>query len=130
MKFSEVFKSKDNIHLDKKTLVILRWLAIIGQLITIILVFFILKFQLPIFYCLVIIFFGVLSNLYLQFKVKENQLKNFRSTIYLLYDLIQLSLLLYFTGGITNPFIVFLVVPSIVSSTSLKFPFRTYPAKH
>ena len=81
MKFSEVFKSKDNIHLDKKTLVILRWLAIIGQLITIILVFFILKFQLPIFYCLVIIFFGVLSNLYLQFKVKENQLKNFRSTI-------------------------------------------------
>ena len=119
MKFSEIFKSKDNIYLDKKTLVILRWLAIVGQLITIIFVFFILKFQLPIFYCLVIIFFGTLSNLHLQFKVIENQLNNFRSTIYLLYDLIQLSLLLYFTGGITNPFTILLIIPAIVSSTFL-----------
>ena len=119
MKFSEIFKSKDNIYLDKKTLVILRWLAIVGQLITIIFVFFILKFQLPIFYCLVIIFFGTLSNLYLQFKVKENQLNNFRSTIYLLYDLVQLSLLLYLTGGITNPFTILIIIPAIVSSTFL-----------
>ena len=35
MKFSEVFTSKDNIQLDKKTLVILRWIAIFGQFITI-----------------------------------------------------------------------------------------------
>ena len=42
MKFSEFFKTKDNIYLDRKTLAILRWIAIIGQLITINVVFFIL----------------------------------------------------------------------------------------
>ena len=41
MKFSEVFTSKDNIHLDKKTLVILRWIANVGQFITISAVYFI-----------------------------------------------------------------------------------------
>ena len=49
MKFSEVFTSKDNIQLDKKTLVILRWLALIGQYFTICSVYFILNFKLPFF---------------------------------------------------------------------------------
>ena len=44
MKFSEVFRSKDNIKLDKKTLVILRWIAIVGQFITISIVYFFLTF--------------------------------------------------------------------------------------
>ena len=41
------------------------------------------------------------------------------STIVLLYDLIQLASLLYLTGGIKNPFVIFLIVPAIVSSTLL-----------
>jgi len=119
MKFSEVFTSKDNIQLDKKTLVILRWIAIVGQFFTISIVYFFLSFELPFFYCSVIILVGVLSNIYLQFKVKENQLNNFSSTIYLLYDLVQLATLLYLTGGITNPFTILLIIPAIVSSTFL-----------
>ena len=91
MKFSEVFISKDNIQLDKKTLVILRWIAIVGQFLTISIVYFFLRFELPFFYCSAIILFGVLTNIYLQFKVRGNQLSNFSSTIYLLYDLVQLS---------------------------------------
>ena len=91
MKFSEVFTSKDNIQLDKKTLVILRWIAIVGQFFTISVVYFFLSFELPFFYCSAIILFGVLTNIYLQFRVKENQLSNFSSTIYLLYDLVQLA---------------------------------------
>ena len=119
MKFSEIFTSKDNIQLDKKTLVILRWIAIVGQFFTISIVYFFLSFELPFFYCSVIILVGVLSNIYLQFKVKENQLNNFSSTIYLLYDLVQLAILLYLTGGITNPFTILLIIPAIVSSTFL-----------
>ena len=119
MKFSEVFVSKDNIQLDKKTLVSLRWLALVGQYLTIGIVFFIFKFELPFFYCSLVIFIGVLTNFYLQFKFKKNQLNNFASTFFLFYDLIQLSLLLYLTGGITNPFAILLIVPSIVSSTFL-----------
>jgi len=119
MKFSEFFTSKDSVHLDKKTLVILRWIALVGQFLTISIVYFIFKFELPFLYCSFIIFIGILSNFYLQFKFKKNQLNNFASTFFLFYDLIQLSLLLYLTGGITNPFSILLIVPAIVASTFL-----------
>tara|TARA_Y100000590_G_scaffold314153_1_gene355144 strand:- start:408 stop:1694 length:1287 start_codon:yes stop_codon:yes gene_type:complete len=119
MKFSEIFTSKDNIQLDKRTLVFLRWIAFAGQYITISLVFFVFEYKLPFFYCTTIIVFGVLTNIYLQFKFKNNQLNNFASTFCLFYDLIQLSFLLYLTGGITNPFIILIIVPSIVSATFL-----------
>jgi two-component system, sensor histidine kinase RegB len=119
MKFSEVFSSKDNIQLDKKTLVILRWIAIVGQYITISVVFFILDFKLPFFYCNAIILLGVMANLYLQFLEKESQLSNIKASSYLLYDIIQLSLLLFLTGGVTNPFTILLIVPAAVSSTFL-----------
>ena len=119
MKFSEVFTSKDNIQLDKKTFVILRWLAIVGQYFTISVVYFILSFEILFFYCSVIILIGAVTNIYLQFKFKENQLNNLTSTIFLFYDLIQLTLLLYLTGGITNPFTILLIIPAIVSSTFL-----------
>ena len=120
MKFSEFFTSKDNIQLDKKTLVTLRWIALVGQYLTISIVFFNFQFELPFLYCSIVIFIGILSNLYLQFKFNKNQLNNFTSTLVLFYDLIQLSLLLYLTGGITNPFSILLIVPAIVSSTFLR----------
>ena len=119
MKFSEVFRSKNNIKLDKKTLVILRWIAIVGQFITLNIVFFLLKFDFPFFYCLVIIFLGIGTNVYLQFKNIQSQINNLDATVYLLYDLFQLAILLYFTGGITNPFAILLIIPAIVSSTFL-----------
>jgi len=119
MKFSEIFTSKDNIYLDKKTLVFLRWIALVGQYVTISFVYIVLNFNFEIIYCSLIIFVGVITNLYLQFKIKENQLKDFTSTVFLVYDVLQLSGLLYFTGGITNPFSILLIVPSIVSSTFL-----------
>ena len=119
MKLLEVFKSENNIHLDKKTLVILRWIAIIGQFLTISFVYFILNFNFPFLYCLLIIFFGILTNIFLQFKIKKKLLSNTSATLYLIYDLIQLAALIFFTGGITNPFVILLAIPAIVSSTFL-----------
>ena len=119
MKFSDFFTSKDNTQLDKKTLVILRWIANIGQFISIGIVYFILNFELPFFSCLLIILLGSITNLYLQFLVKENQLSNIKSSAYLFYDVIQLGLLLFLTGGVTNPFTILLIIPAIVASTFL-----------
>jgi len=119
MKFSEFFTSKDNIQLDKRTLVILRWIALVGQYLTISIVYFIFKFELPFFYCSLVILIGVLTNFYLQFKFTKKQLNNFTSTFFLFYDIFQLSTLLYLTGGITNPFAILLIVPAIVASTFL-----------
>jgi len=119
MNLSDLFKTEENLRLEKKTLVILRWIAIIGQLITIYTIHFIFNFKLPITYCSLIIFFGGITNIYLQFWLKKNELTTLDSTFFLFYDLFQLSFLLFLTGGIQNPFVIFLIVPSIVSSTLL-----------
>ena len=119
MNFSTLFRLEENLHLDKKTLVNLRWIAIVGQLIAVNLVYNYLDLKFPITESHIIIFIGLVTNLHLQFKIKTNQLKDIYSSLFLIYDLIQLSLLLYLTGGITNPFSLLLIVPGIVSSTFL-----------
>ena len=126
MKLLEALKLKENIELDRKTLVILRWIAIAGQFITINIVYFVLHFNFPFIYCSVIILFGVFTNFFLQFKVKKNLVSNFSSTLYLIYDLIQLTILIFLTGGIMNPFVILLVIPAVVSSTFLSLRSTLY----
>ena len=119
MKLSNFLKYDEDLTLQKKTVVILRWIALIGQLITIYVVHFLLELNLPIILCSITIFCGGLTNIFIQFTFKKNQLSNIESTILLFYDVIQLAVLIYLTGGVTNPFVIFLVVPAIVSSTLL-----------
>ena len=116
MKFRETSKI---FSLNKSTYVNLRWIAYIGQLITIFLVQFILKFKFDYISCIFVIFISVLSNLYLNFKIKENQLSNFRSSLFLTFDILQLAILFFFTGGITNPFIFLIIIPAVFSSQYL-----------
>ena len=116
MKFSET----SNLYsLNKSTYVNLRWIAYLGQLVAILIVQFFFKFQFNYLICLLIIFLSILTNIYLQFKIKQNQLNNFLATLYLSYDIVQLAFLIYLTGGITNPFIFLIIIPSIFSSQYL-----------
>ena len=119
MKFSTLFRLGENLNLDRKTLVILRWIAIIGQLVAINIVYFFLQLEFPVLVAYGIIFIGFITNLFLQFRIKYIQLKDLYASIFLIYDLIQLALLLYLTGGISNPFSILMIVPTIVSSTFL-----------
>ena len=119
MNFSTLFRLEENLHLDKKTLVNLRWIATTGQLIAINFVYFFLELDLPIIETHIIISIGFITNIILQFKIKTNQLKDFNSVLFLVYDLLQLSILLYLTGGIFNPFSLLIIIPTIVSSTFL-----------
>ena len=119
MDFSTLFRTKENLNLDKNTLTILRYIAIFGQLFAINIVYFYLSLPFPLELSYLVIFIGLLTNLYLQFGIKINQLKDLYASIFLVYDLIQLSILLYLTGGIFNPFSFLLIIPAIVSSTFL-----------
>ena len=119
MNFSTLFRLRENLNLDKKTLVILRWIAIIGQLTSINLVYFYLKLDFPVVIAHVALFLGFLTNLYLQFGIRPSTIKDFNASIFLTYDLIQLTALLYLTGGISNPFSILMIIPTIVSSTFL-----------
>tara|TARA_Y100000591_G_scaffold142382_1_gene122356 strand:+ start:7792 stop:9081 length:1290 start_codon:yes stop_codon:yes gene_type:complete len=119
MNFSTLFRTKENLNLDKNTLTILRYIAIFGQFLAISIVYFYLKLPFPIYLSYLVITIGLLTNIYLQFGIKINQLKDLYASIFLVYDLIQLSILLYLTGGIFNPFCFLLIIPAIVSSTFL-----------
>jgi len=115
----ELSSSSNNNLLNKNTYVNLRWIGIIGQFITINTVNFILKFEFNYILSNTVIFFGAISNLALIYFYKENQLSERTSFYFLVLDIIQLSFLLFLTGGIINPFSIFLLIPSIFASTSL-----------
>jgi len=117
----EFIKTSKIFYLNKSTYINLRWIAYIGQLIAILIVEFLLKFNFDYFICISIIGLSVLTNLFLQFKVKDNQLNNITSTIYLTYDILQLGILFFFTGGLTNPFIFLIIIPAVFSSQYLHF---------
>jgi len=116
MKFFETSKY----HTFKKsTYISLRWIGIYGQLIAVNFVYFFLNFKFDFLSSNLIIFFGVLSNLYLIFVYKKTQLSDRSALIFLIIDIVQLSFLIYLTGGIANPFIIFLLIPSVFSSSNL-----------
>ena len=116
MKFFETSKYHT---LKKSTYISLRWIAIIGQLISINVVYFYFNFNFNYIYSSLIIFIGILSNLYLIIIYKKTQLSDRSALIFLLIDILQLGALIYLTGGILNPFIIFIIIPSVFASSNL-----------
>ncbi len=118
MKFFETSKY----HFFKKsTYISLRWIGIIGQLISIYFVYFFLKFNFDFYLSNLAILLGIISNLYLIFIYEKTQLSDRSAFIFLFIDIFQLGFLLYLTGGVTNPFVIFLIIPSVFSSSNLSF---------
>ena len=113
------FEDSKYYSLKKSTYINLRWIGIIGQLISIYLVYLYFDFKFNFFLTNLVIFFGVLSNLYLIFIYKKTQLSDRLALIFLLIDITQLTVLIYLTGGAKNPFIIFIIIPSIFASTNL-----------
>ena len=118
MKF---FETSKNHSFKKSTYISLRWIGIIGQLISVNFVYFFLNFKFDFIISNFVIFLGILSNLYLIFIYKKTQLSDRSAFLFLVIDIIQLSVLIYLTGGIVNPFVIFLLIPSVFSSSNLSF---------
>ena len=105
--------------LNKSTYINLRWIGIIGQFLTINIVYFVFNFQFNIYLTNFIIFIGIITNLILIYFYQKNILSNRASFIFLFIDIIQLGSIIYLTGGILNPFSIFLIIPSVFSSSNL-----------
>ncbi len=118
MKF---FETSKQYTLKKSIYINLRWIGIIGQLISVYLVYFYFNFDFDFIFTNLFISIGVISNLYLIFLYKKTQLTDRSAFIHLLIDIIQLSGLIYLTGGVKNPFIIFLIIPSVFASSNLSF---------
>ena len=118
MKF---FETSKYFSLKKSTYINLRWIAIIGQLITINVIYFILEFKFNLILENFIILISIIINLYLIYIHQRTQLLDKEAFSLLLIDILLLSFLIYLTGGIANPFSIFLIIPAIFSSSNLGF---------
>ena len=115
------FETSKYFSLKKSTYINLRWIAIIGQLITVNLIYFFFDFKFNFILSNSIILIGILSNLYLIYINKNTQLLDKTAFFFLVIDIFVLSGLIYLTGGIVNPFSIFLIIPTIFSSSNLGF---------
>jgi len=118
MKF---FETSKHYSFKKSIYISLRWIGIAGQLVAVNFVYFFLNFDFNCFASNIIIFFGILSNLYLIFIYRKTQLSDRSAFLFLVIDILQLGGLLYLTGGVANPFVIFLLIPSVFSSSNLSF---------
>src|SRR5262245_29267574 len=107
-------------RLRLQTAVRLRWFGVIGQLLTVGVVYLLLGFQLPLGICLAFIALSAWLNVFLRIRFPaRTRLSTGFATSLLAYDVLQLAALLFLTGGADNPFIFLLVAPVTVSAATL-----------
>jgi two-component system sensor histidine kinase RegB len=107
-------------RLRLRTLVLLRWIAIAGQTVAIVVVKFGLEYELPLALCLTVIGVSAASNMLLTLgRPPRTRLGSRDAAMLLGFDVIQLAVLLFLTGGLANPFAVLILAPVTVSATIL-----------
>ena len=100
-----------------RTLILLRWVAIIGQFTAITVAQQYYNVQLELGLCYFAIGVSVMGNLTAILLFPENKrLSEFENFLMVLFDLLQLSILLYLTGGLNNPFALLLIGPVTISA--------------
>jgi two-component system, sensor histidine kinase RegB len=111
---------QDETRLRLQTIVRLRWLAVLGQTLTVIGAYWVLGIHLPIAGCLAVIALSAWLNVALRLRYPaSHRLKSGYAFLMLAYDVLQLAALLYLTGGLENPFAFLLIAPVTVSASTL-----------
>lgn len=104
-----------------RTLIVLRWIAVFGQLIAITVALRFFDLQLEIGLCFLAIGASIVANLVAVFVYPENKrLTESEVAGMLAFDIFQLSFLLALTGGLNNPFALLIVAPVAISAMALK----------
>jgi two-component system, sensor histidine kinase RegB len=119
-RFSSGLAFQGDSQLRLSTIVRLRWVGVIGQIVALSIVYYWFGFDLPAGPCLIIIAVSAWVNVFLaiRYPARHRLTVNF-ATALLAYDILQLASLLYLTGGIDNPFTMMLMAPVTVSAATL-----------
>jgi two-component system sensor histidine kinase RegB len=105
-----------------RTLIVLRWVAISGQIVAINVALLIFDLQLDLGWCYLAISTSIIANFFAIFIYPENKrLTETEATGMILFDILQLGFLLFLTGGLNNPFALLLLAPATVAATALQF---------
>ena len=102
-----------------RTLVLIRWVAIVGQMATLLVVYYGLGFDLPLFATMITVSASAIVNLAAQFIGGSRRVSEKGAAGYLAFDIVQLTILLNLTGGLGNPFAFLLLAPVAISATVL-----------
>ncbi|MBI3515038.1 MAG: ActS/PrrB/RegB family redox-sensitive histidine kinase [Proteobacteria bacterium] len=103
-----------------RTLLYIRWFAVVGQAVALLVVHEFLDLKLPLADCTALLVASILVNLYLLLtRSSAAWLPEHEAAFSLGYDVVQLSALLYLTGGLQNPFTLLMLAPITVSATIL-----------
>ncbi len=103
-----------------RTLSNLRWMAVGGQSAALFVVYFGFGYPLPLLQCAGVIAASGVVNIVLALRYPaSHRLTNREATVYLGFDVVQLAVLLYLTGGITNPFALIFVAPVVIAAATL-----------
>ncbi|RYH10896.1 sensor histidine kinase RegB [Tropicimonas sp. IMCC6043] len=104
-----------------RTLIVLRWVAIFGQLVAMLVSVVLFRLQLEIGLCLMAVGVSVVANLLADFIYPPNKrLSENETLLTLLFDLSQHAFLLYLTGGLNNPFALLVLAPVTIAATTLR----------
>lgn len=104
-----------------RTLTLLRWLAIGGQLIAILVAALVYQLQIPVAGCLLVVSLSVGFNLLIEYIFPQNtRLGETQALLLLVFDMAQLTLLLFLTGGLNNPFVILILAPVTISASVLE----------
>jgi two-component system, sensor histidine kinase RegB len=103
-----------------RLLISMRWVAVAGQAASLLVVHDVLGFPLPIAMAGAVVAASALINLgNIVLRRTERRLAEVEAALYLAYDVLQLGLLLFLTGGLENPFAILMVAPVTVAATIL-----------
>lgn len=104
-----------------RTLILLRWMAIAGQLAALTVADLVVGIQLPLGFCYLVVGVAVIGNLVASFVFPGNKrLSEAGAMLTLLFDVSQLAVLLALTGGLNNPFALLILVPVTISAGALE----------
>ncbi len=106
--------------IDARLILNIRWLAIFGQLSALLYTYFIVKLEIPIGPALFVIGLSVAMNVWQTRRTNVTRRKDDQNFAALSFDVMQLALLLYFTGGLLNPFCILFLAPVFVSAAILR----------
>jgi two-component system sensor histidine kinase RegB len=110
----------ENGRVSLRTLILIRWVAVIGQVVTLLTVHFALGFVLPLEIALCVVGVSALINIANTFQRPGTvRLGDRDAMMYLAYDVVQLGALLYLTGGLQNPFTLLILAPMTVGASIL-----------
>lgn len=105
-----------------RSLVTIRWVAIVGQTISLLVAAWGFRADVNLVACLATVMAAVVLNVAASIHRRMRpRLDAHEAALYLAFDILQLSLLLYLTGGLDNPFSMFLIAPAAVSAGLLTF---------